>query len=278
MFQRTIKENASIEGIGIHSGEKAEITFKPSGPNSGITFVRTDLKGSPKVKALVSNVCATVRGTSLRDGAAEVSVVEHVLAALAGLGIDNAQIELSGKEPPVLDGSALPYVELLKKAGVVELKEEKKVAALTKEVKVEKDKASIVAKPYDGFKVDFMVDFPNVAIEPQSFVFEEKQGSFIKEIAGARTYGFVEEIERLKSQGLAKGASTDNALALSKNGFVNPPRWKNEPVRHKILDLIGDISLLGAKLKAEIIARKSGHELNIELAKEILKAIKQEEK
>ncbi len=273
MLQRTIKESVSIEGISIHSGEKAKITFKPAPSSSGITFIRADLEGAPKIEAVVSNVCSTKRGTSLKKGAAEVSVVEHILAALSGLGIDNIRIELSGPEPPNLDGSALPYVELLKQAEIVELKQEKRIIELKKKVTVEKNGSSIEARPYDGFKVDFMVNFKDTTIEPQSFIFEEKQASFEREIAGARTYGFVEEIEKLKSQGLAKGASLENALALNNNGFVNPPRWKDEPVRHKILDLIGDLSLLGAKLKAEIIARKSGHALNIELVKEINKLV-----
>ena len=263
----------AADGIGIHSGEKSTIKFKPALASSGIVFVRGDLPDKPKVKAIVSNVASTTRGTTLKDGASEAFVVEHVLAALAGLGIDNVEIELSGDEPPNLDGSALPYVELLKQAGIAELKKERRILELKNEVRVSQNDSSIEARPFDGFKIDFMVNFPGTAIGEQSFSFEEGKGSFEKEIAPARTFGFVEEVERLKAKGLAKGATLETALALSKEGFVNPPRWDDEPVRHKILDLIGDLSLLGAGLKAHVIAKKSGHELNIKLAKEILKKL-----
>jgi len=271
IFQKTIKESISTDGIGLHSGEKSTIKFKPAATSSGITFIRTDLAGSPRIKAEVSNVFSTKRGTSLKNGNAEVFVVEHVLAALAGLGIDNIEIEISGPEPPNLDGSALPYVKLLKQAGIAPLKEERRIIELKKEIRVSQNDSSIEARPYNGFRIDFVVNFPNTAIEEQSFSFEEGKTDFERDIAPARTFGFIEEVEKLKVQGLAKGASLENALALSKEGFVNSPRWNDEMARHKILDLIGDLALIGCGLKAYIIADKSGHELNIKFAREILK-------
>ena len=260
MKQKTIAKEFSLAGIGLHSGKPASLFFSPAPPNSGIYFI----KANHKIPARAGQVKATRRGTSL-DG---IAVVEHLLAAAGGLGIDNLQIEIKGDELPVMDGSALPYVEALEKAGLVEQKENTDPLILKRPLKVVENQASLLALPFHGFKIDFMVDFK--VIGQQCFVFEAAPGAFKKEIAAARTFGYLEEYELLKEQGLARGASFENALVLGKDGYLNTPRFPDELVRHKILDLIGDLSLLGRPLRAEIRARGSGHKLNIELVRRLL--------
>ncbi|MFH1826449.1 MAG: UDP-3-O-acyl-N-acetylglucosamine deacetylase [bacterium] len=261
MRQATIKKGCSLSGYGIHSGEKSLIKISPTPINSGIVFLRNGLN----IPALVQHVSATTRGTTL----GEIAVVEHLLAAISGLGIDNLLIEVDGLEIPSLDGSALPFVEALSQSGIVEQDAEKNYLALTKEIVIGDKEAQIAASPYNGFKVDFMINLPGIG--QQQLGFEVGQDDFSKAIAPARTFGYIEDHEQLKSQGLGQGASLENALVLSKAGYVNKSRFPDEPVRHKILDLIGDLALLGKPLKAQIKAAKSGHRLNIELVRRLLK-------
>jgi UDP-3-O-[3-hydroxymyristoyl] N-acetylglucosamine deacetylase len=255
MRQKTISRSLQFSGLGLHSGKEVALKLSPAPANTGIYF----LKEKSKIPATVDQVKDTKRGTTL----GEIAVTEHLLAAAYGLGIDNLQIEITGDELPVLDGSALPYVEALEQAGIIEQKEAKNPIILEKPVKLD----SLEALPYNGFKVDFMVDFAGIG--EQRYSLELSPETFKREIAPARTFGYIDEYELLKEQGLARGASLENALVLGKDGYINQPRFPDELVRHKILDLIGDLALLGRPLMAEVKAVKSGHKSNVELVRRI---------
>jgi UDP-3-O-acyl N-acetylglucosamine deacetylase len=261
MKQKTISKTFCLSGLGLHSGSDSSLYFSPAPTNTGIVFV----KNGREIPAHVSKVKETRRGTFLEG----ISVVEHLLSAAYGLGVDNLRIEIKGDEPPALDGSALPYVESLLAAGIVEQREIKNYLYIEQPIKLIKEEASLEALPYRGFKINFTVDFPGIGT--QHYLFDQKKSSFEKEIAPARTFGYIDEYEILKEQGLARGASFENSLVLGKDGYINNPRFQDELVRHKILDLIGDLALLGRPVQAEIIAVKSGHEMNIELVRRLLK-------
>ena len=254
MKQRTIARSFSFSGIGLHSGGKTEIYLAPAPPNSGIVF----LKEGIKIPALLASVRETKRGTSLNG----ISVVEHFLASLYALGIDNLEVEARGDELPALDGSALPYTEALYANGWIEQNEIKRPFSLPSPIKIIDGESSIEALPSRRLKIDFMVDFP--AIGRQRLAFDLEKDNFRKDIAPARTFGYIEEYGWLKEQGLAKGASLENALVLGKDGYINAPRFPDEVVRHKILDMLGDLSLFGRPILADISAIKSSHRLNIE--------------
>ena len=260
MKQQTIQRPFSLSGVGLHSGKEAKITFSPAPPNSGIIFV----KEGRKIPATIHNLKETRRGTAL-DG---IAVVEHLLSAVYGLGLDNLEIEIAGEEAPALDGSALPYAAALEKAGIIEQKAPKTYREILTPVKIIEGAASLEALPSHGFNVNFMVNFEGVG--EQKFTFDSEKQSYKKEIAPARTFGYFDEYESLKERGLARGASPENALILGKEGCINCPRFPDEVVRHKISDLIGDLALLGQPLRAEILAVKSGHKLNAELVRRIL--------
>lgn len=254
MKQKSIKKAGSLSGQALHSGKLSSLTFMPEKPDRGISFL---YKGR-RIPALAENVTGTERGTWL----GEIGLVEHVLAAVRGLGIDNLAIELSAPEPPNIDGSALPFVEALKECGICLQEAEISAFVLNGPIKLESKEASLEALPQNGFVVDFMVNFP--AIGHQHFVFE---GDFAKEIAPARTFGYIEELDNLRRRGLARGASPESVLGISQKGYMNAPRFPDEPVRHKILDLIGDLALVGMPVLCKVIARKSGHSLNLKLAR-----------
>jgi UDP-3-O-[3-hydroxymyristoyl] N-acetylglucosamine deacetylase len=260
--QRTIGRSFTLSGIGIHSGTPTEIFVSPAIENSGIVF----LCSGHKFPALAGQVKETRRGTTV----GEIAITEHFLAAASALGIDNLQVEVRGNELPILDGSALPFVEALENVTIVEQSAEKAFLIIQQPIQLTAGDASLAALPYDGFKVDFMVNFSPVG--EQRLVFELTGDNFKRGIAPARTFGYIEEFELLKEQGLGRGASFDNALVLSQDGFINAPRFPDELVRHKILDLIGDLALLGRPLKAEIKAVRSGHALNVELVRRLIKS------
>jgi len=260
MKQRTIARPFHLAGPGLHSGQESRLLISPAPDNSGIVF----LKDGARVPAVVAQVKDTKRGTSLNG----IAVTEHLLSAVYGLGLDNLLVEVKGTELPALDGSALPYAEALLNAGIADQAADKQFLTTQQPIHLTSGDASLSAFPYRGFRVDFVVDFPGVG--EQHFSFDLQQGNFTKEIAPARTFGYVEEYELLKQQGLARGASLENALVLGKDGYINQPRFPDEPVRHKILDLLGDLCLLGRPLQAEIKGVRSGHKLNIELARRIM--------
>ncbi|MBI5701497.1 UDP-3-O-[3-hydroxymyristoyl] N-acetylglucosamine deacetylase [Candidatus Saganbacteria bacterium] len=252
---KTIADPVSLSGIALHSGQSSKLTFLP-GNEVGIFFI---YRGK-KLPAIADYVTGTNRGTALGD----IQVVEHVLSAVSGLGIGALDIELSTNEPPAMDGSAYPFAKALMSAGIREFEGKRQVVEIDSPIYLKDGGASIEALPYDGFEIKFMVDFPIIGY--QEFTFSS---NYLDEISQARTFGYLEELENLKKCGMAFGASTENALVLSRSGYVNSPRFENEPVRHKILDLIGDLELVGSDIKAKINAVKSGHKLNIALAKKI---------
>lgn len=256
-FQKTIKHPFSIVGIGIHSGKPSQIKVNPAPENFGLIFV----KEGKEIRASIENVVDTRLGTSLKG----IKTVEHFLAAAKGLGIDNLLVEVKGEEIPILDGSALPFAQKFLEAQIVEQDEVKSFLKVSEKIEVTGEDKKIVLSPADNFEIEFVVDYP--VIGKQEKTFREDPEIFLKEIAPARTFGFVEDLEKLKAEGFARGAGLDCALAISRGGYLNPPRFPDEVVRHKILDLIGDLALLGFPLKGKIKALKSSHRLNLELVK-----------
>jgi len=264
MLQRTIKKPVSCKGVGLHSGLSSVLTLYPGSNNSGIVFK----KGKDHIAAFVDNLAATNRGTSLKG----ILTVEHVLSAINGMGITNIEIHIDGEEPPALDGSSEGFVELIKSSGIENQAPHSNILELNKDLIINSDGSSIEAYPCDRLYIESLIEYPNSIIGTQSATFDELSDSYEKEIAPARTFGFMSEVEALKRSGLARGASLDNAVAVMDNGYSSPLRFPNELARHKILDIIGDIALAGKKINAKIISRKAGHKLNIELVRRILDA------
>ncbi len=299
VHQCTIQEAVSYSGTGLHTGAKCTVTFKPAPENYGIRFVRTDLGGDPEIPAIVDYVVDVSRGTTLGHGDIKVYTVEHVLAAVAGLQIDNLIIEIDGIEPPVGDGSAMPFVEALERAGIQKQEAAKDYLIIDRTIQYSnpEKEIDIVALPLDDFRMTVMVDYKNPALGSQHtgmFNLEE----FVSEFASSRTFCFLTEVEQLHDAGLIKGGSLDNAVVivdrevkegdleaigeklnlgsdirLNDHGFLNDitMRFKNEPARHKLLDLLGDLTLVGVPLKAQILAARPGHASNVEFAKMIRK-------
>ena len=271
MKQKTISRSVSCSGIGIHSGEPARLTFKPAEVNTGIQFVRADLKGKPRIPAIIDHVNSIKRGTALGIGEVKVYTVEHVLAAVSGLGIDNLLIEVRGVEIPAADGSSSIFVQLLEKAGIVEQDAPRKVAVLTKPFNYEENGIQFLLLPNDTLKISFHIEYPNPIVGCQFDSLEINAETFREHIAEARTFAFFEDVEQLKKEGLIKGGSLDNALVINGDKILNsePLRSPKELVRHKILDLLGDLYLLGVPLKAHVISSKSGHPSNINLVRKL---------
>lgn len=280
MKQKTILKPVELSGQGLHTGEEVKVIFKPAEVNSGITFIRTDLVGAPRVPGTVHYCTHRLRRSTIKKGEAEVHTVEHCLSAIHGLGIDNIDVELDGEEMPGADGSALPYLEILKGATVVEQAADKEFISLTTPVSVSERDSSIVALPADsGLTISYTLDYNTPYLKAQHFTFHLTEENYRKEIAGARTFVLKSEVEELQELGLGKGANYENTLVISEDGLINNEyRFPDEAVRHKVLDLLGDLLLVGARLNAHIIAVKSGHELNIKLAREIAEVLKEEKK
>src|SRR3990170_7030004 len=303
-LQRTISKPVSISGIGLHTGTECTMTFKPAPENYGIRFIRVDLNGKPEIPANADNVVDISRGTTLGIGEAKVHTVEHVLAAIAGLQIDNIIIELDGIEPPVGDGSAMPYVKVLQKVGFEQQEAPKDYLIIDKTVMYhdEEKNIDIVALPLDDYRLTVMVDYQNPALGSQHTGLFDLEKEFVDEFASARTFCFLSEVEELADQGLIKGGDLDNAVVivdhklsnkdlqalgkkigveeeftLGKNGILNNKvlRYKNEPVRHKLLDLLGDLALIGTPVKAQILAARPGHKANVDFAKQVRKLYQQ---
>lgn len=261
MEQTTIEKTVSCKGIGLHSGEPSYLEFRPAKENSGIYFILN----SKKISAIVENVISTNRGTTLSN----IQTVEHMLAAIYGCGIDNIEIFLEGIEPPAMDGSAKPFVELLKSAGIRNLAAEKNVLYVDTYIKIEDNDAYIEISPYPHLIIETFIDYSHTIAGKVRAVYDETINNFEKEIAPARTFGLLEEVEQLKKLGLAKGATFENAIAITRDGFSTQLRFPNELARHKILDIIGDIALTGKKVVGKIVSHKAGHKLNIELARRL---------
>ncbi len=295
--QRTIAKPVSLIGIGIHSGEETTITFHPAPENFGYRFVRVDLDPPVEIPALVDYVVDLSRGTTLGIGDVRVLTVEHVLSALVGLRIDNCRIELKGKEPPVIDGSALPYAEKLLEAGIVEQEAEREYFVIDETVRYtnEEKGVDIVALPTDDYRITVMIDYNIPTLGSQHTGVFNLEKEFLTEFAPARTFCFLTEVEELYKNGLIKGGNLSNAIVIidkelndeelknlqkvfgikhlpePKGGVLNGTnlRFKNEPARHKLLDMLGDLALIGVPIKAQILAARPGHASNIEFAKKI---------
>ena len=269
--QCTLRAAVSQAGVGLHSGAETQVQVLPAAANTGRFFVRTDLPGSPTVTAQVNAVKQTLLSTELAAQDATVRTVEHLLAALIGLGIDNARIEVNGPEVPLMDGSAQVWVSALQAMGQQTQSADRPVWKITHPIWVRDQDAFVVAMPADTPRLTYGIDFELPAIGNQWYSWSPATSSFAQEVAPARTFGLAHQIEYLRTQGLIKGGSLENALVCDRDGWVNPPlRFENEPVRHKLLDLLGDLSLLGTLPTAHIMAYKASHHLHVQLAKALL--------
>lgn len=264
--QTTLTQAVRYTDIGLHSGRPVSLELRPAPANTGIVFVRADLPGRPAVRASADRVTATLRATTLEAGLAKVFTVEHLLAALYVLGVDNCQVEMSAAEAPVGDGSALPFVRLIEQAGITELPVPRQQLSVTDTVEVVEDGRFIKILPYAGLKVTFTSSNPHPKLGIQQAEYEITPELFIREIAPARTIGFMHEVEALKAKGLGLGGSLDNTLVYDEKTNLNPLRFPDELVRHKILDVLGDLALVGAPLRGHVVAVQSGHALNTALA------------
>jgi UDP-3-O-[3-hydroxymyristoyl] N-acetylglucosamine deacetylase len=272
--QRTLKNVIRATGVGLHTGEKVYLTLRPAAPDTGIIFRRVDLDEPVEIPATPENVGDTTLSTTLMKDGIRISTVEHLLSAMAGLGIDNAYIDLNAAEVPIMDGSAGPFVFLIQSAGIEEQNAAKKFIRIKKPVKVEDGDKWVQFKPFDGFKVDFTIDFDHPAFknDSQKAEVDFSTTSFVKEISRARTFGFMNQIETLRANNLALGGSLDNAVVMDDYRVLNEDglRYIDEFVKHKILDSIGDLYLLGHSLIGAFSGYKSGHALNNQLLRTVL--------
>lgn len=272
--QRTLKNTIKATGVGLHSGQKVYLTLKPAPVETGIVFVRTDLEKPVEIRAHALNVGDTTLSTTLVNGDSSIDTVEHLLSACAGLGIDNAYIEVSAAEIPIMDGSAGPFVFLLQSAGIVEQDKPKKFVRILKPVSVQDGDKIARFEPYNGFNIDFTIDFDHPVFKnrTQHAKFEFSTSAFVKEVARARTFGFMRDFEYLRANNLALGASVNNAIAVDDYRVLNEDglRYEDEFVKHKILDAVGDLYLLGHSLIGQFVGYKSGHGLNNLLLRELL--------
>ena len=301
IHQRTVEKEVSLQGTGLHTGRKCMITFKPAPVNYGYRFVRTDIENCPEIPAVIDNVVDVCRGTTIEFEGNKVYTTEHVLAALYGLQIDNCKIEMSGPEPPVMDGSSMQFAKALVSAGLAEQDEPKNYLVIDETIEFHnsENNVDIVALPLDGFRATVMVDYKNPALGSQHSGLFDLEKEFLNDFAPCRTFCFLSEVEELANIGIIKGGDLDNAvvivdkkmsgaeldtlaekigiessqLTLGENGILNNRElhFKNEPARHKLLDLIGDIALLGMPLKAQILAARPGHASNVEFVKHLKK-------
>jgi UDP-3-O-[3-hydroxymyristoyl] N-acetylglucosamine deacetylase len=264
--QRTLKTQIKTTGVGLHTGARVDLTLRPGQPDSGVVFHRVDLPQSAAIPADARNVGDTRLSTSLEKGGAKVSTVEHLMSALAGLGIDNLNVDVAGPELPILDGSAGPFVFLLQSAGIVEQNAPKLYLRIKSPVEVVQDDKVARFDPHNGFVLDFTIDFPHPVFgtENRHVIVDFAEHSYTKEVSRARTFGFMQDVEAMRSAGLALGGSLQNAIVLDETRILNSEglRYDNEFAKHKVLDAIGDLYLLGHPLIGKYTAFKSGHALN----------------
>jgi UDP-3-O-[3-hydroxymyristoyl] N-acetylglucosamine deacetylase/3-hydroxyacyl-[acyl-carrier-protein] dehydratase len=305
MKQRTIKTPVSLQGVGLHCGKEVKMTFKPAGANQGIKFQRIDLDDAPVLVADVSKVVSTNRGTTIKQGSAQVSTIEHALSALVGMSVDNVLIEINGPEVPIMDGSAMPFVEKLEEAEIVELQQDRVYFEVTEPISYRDEitGTELLALPSKDFEVTALIDFNSPVLGHQYANFSEFQ-DYKKQIAGCRTFVFLRELDQLLSQNLIKGGDLDNAIVIvdrlmdqeeldklsrklnkpnikvEKEGILNTIdlHYENEPARHKLLDILGDLALIGKPIKGKIVATKPGHTANIEFAKLLKKKLVEQRK
>lgn len=272
--QRTLRNSIRATGVGLHSGKKVYLTLRPAAVNTGIVFRRVDLDPVVEIPATAENVGDTTLSTTLVKDGVRISTVEHLLSAMAGLGIDNAYVEMSAAEVPIMDGSAGPFVFLLQSAGIEEQSVAKKFIRIKREIRVEEGDKFASFLPRNGFKVTFTIDFDHPVFRgrPACAEVDFCSTSFVREVSRARTFGFMHEMEHLRSKGLARGGSVDNAIVVDDYRILNEDglRYEDEFVRHKVLDAIGDLYLLGNSLIGEFRAHKSGHALNNKLLRALM--------
>lgn len=280
--QRTIKKELSLKGVGLHTGSEVTIRLKPAEENAGITFIRVDVPGRPAIKALLENVLTEgglPRCTSIGKDNVAIHTVEHFLGALFGLGIDNAIVEIDGNELPGLDGSGIEFLKAIKEAGVIEQSASKEYIDIKESIGVNDEEASILIVPDKEFKISYTLDYDHPFLNSQFFSATINSGTFEKEIALCRTFCLEKEANELRTGGLGKGANYENTLVVGNQGVIqNQVRFPDEFARHKVLDFIGDLYLLGKPIRGHVFAIKSGHSLNIELLKRIVKQQKDYEK
>lgn len=269
-MQRTIKTETEISGMGIHTGQKVCARFKPLPEDSGVIFSRVDLPGSPRINAHISNLIDARYALTLSYDGATVTTVEHFLAALSGLGIDNILVELDGPELPILDGSALPFIKLIAESGIEEQAKGKEFLILQDAVWITEEDRYVIFLPGEEFRVTYTIDYEHPMLGAQFASMAITQQSFIKDLAPARTFGFVKDIQKLKEMGLIKGASEENVVPIEEDKFLVQLRHEKEFVYHKILDLIGDLYLLGKPLLGHVLVAKGGHALDAKLMRKIL--------
>ena len=262
VVQTTLAKPVSYNGIGLHAANEVHMVLRPAPADTGIVFIRTDLPGTPSVPARLSYVTNTMRATTLENGEAKVFTVEHLLSALYGLKVDNCIVEMDSLEPPVADGSSFTFVDLINQAGIVELNELCSDYAVTQQQLVQEDDKFIAILPYDGLRITFTSINPHPLLGVQFLDVEVGPESYVKEIAPARTIAFTKELEMLQKMGLGKGGTVENVVVYDDTTCLSKLRFTDELVRHKVLDIIGDFSLLGRQVKGHIIAVKSSHKLN----------------
>ena len=275
MQQQTLAGSIQCDGIGLHSGKPVSLRLMPAPPDSGVRFVRTDLPGQPQVAARAELVTSVLRATTLTDGEVTVYTIEHLLSALHMLGVDNCLVEMNAPEPPVMDGSAKDFADLILQVGRVTQAAERKEVRLQEAVTVREPDRFIVILPYDGLRVSYTSVNPHPLLGVQYIDLELDEESFLREIAPARTIGFLHEVEALKAKGLGLGGTLENVVVYSEDAVLTPLRYPDELVRHKVLDILGDLFLAGP-IRGHIIAVKSSHALNTALAKQIVDKIRSE--
>lgn len=273
MKQTTLSKPINISGVGLHTGVDVNLTLRPAPENTGYIFVRTDLENF-EIPASVEYISHCSYATTLMRRGVVLSTCEHLLSALRGAGVDNCFIDLDNIEIPIMDGSSEDFIELIADAGVVEQDAPRHILRILEKVEYAQGDRKMSIEPAKNFEIDCVIDFPHPFIERQSLNFVVENGSFGKEIASARTFGFTHEIDMLRKANLALGGSLDNAIVLTENGMLNktPLRFDDEFVRHKILDIIGDLALLGMPIEGKITAEKSGHAVHAQLMSKLLKA------
>jgi len=268
--QRTLERPVRCEGIGLHTGEKVAMTLYPAPANRGVIFRRTDLPSAPTIEARPEHVVDTQYATTIAKNGASVKTIEHLMSALAGMGVDNVQVDLTGPEVPIMDGSAAPFVELLRQAGLRRQFAPKTFLKVRQPIMVEVGTRSLRIVPSQRLKVIYTMCFDHPVLGEQTVAMEVGRDRYAREVAPSRTYGFVSDLDMLSRLGLAKGGSLENAVVIGEDGVLNGPlRFPDELVRHKILDLLGDLYLLGKPLVGTIIAHGAGHQLHLQLVHRI---------
>jgi UDP-3-O-[3-hydroxymyristoyl] N-acetylglucosamine deacetylase len=269
--QRTLKSSIYCTGIGLHSGKTVNMKLSPASAGTGVVFIRTDMDNA-EILAKAENTAATSYATTLSRNGASVRTVEHLLAAFAGLSIDNARVEIDADEVPIMDGSALPFIRLIAEAGIQTLDMLQPMLKVIKPIFVREGNKQLAIWPSETPSISYFIDFNHPMLKEQSLHYQPSEETFLREVSNARTFGFLSDVKTLQANGLAKGASLDNAVALGEDSVLNKDglRYQDEFVRHKILDLIGDLSLAGMPIIGHIVAHKSGHGLNAQMVEKLL--------